>query len=134
LHHVTRIVCHGVLGLLLFAAGCKTVVRFATGTITSGGNPVAGAQNAAVGLVVDAVTDPGGTAAQSPKIITVLVPETGLQKVLPWREGMTVYTARRAAGLNRPPGPCNIERGDKQIPGTGQALLEPGDVLRFETP
>jgi hypothetical protein len=119
---------------LLFAAGCKTVVRFATGTITSGGNPVAGAQNAAVGLVVDAVTDPGGTAAQSPKIITVLVPETGLQKVLPWREGMTVYTARRAAGLNRPPGPCNIERGDKQIPGTGQALLEPGDVLRFETP
>ena len=134
LHYVKRIVCHGALGLLLFAAGCKTVVRFATGTITSGGNPVAGAQNAAVGLAVDVVTNPGDAAEQSPKIITVLVPETGLQKVVPWREGMTVYTARRAAGLNRPPGPCKIERGDEQILGTPQALLKPGDVLRFETP
>jgi hypothetical protein len=133
LHYVTRIVCHGALGLLLIfsAMGCKTVVRFATGTITSGGNPVAGAQNAAVGLAVDAVTNPGGEAAQAPQIITLLVPETGLQKVLPWREGMTVYTARRTAGLNRPPGPCKIERGDEQLDGTNKALLEPGDVLRF---
>jgi len=114
--------------------GCQTVVRFATGTITSGGNPVAGAQNAAVGLAVDVVTSPGGEAAAEPQIITVLVPETGLQKVLPWREGMTVYTARRTAGLNRPPGPCKIERGDEKIDGTPKALLEPGDVLRFISP
>jgi hypothetical protein len=114
--------------------GCKTVVRFATGTITSGGNPVAGAQNAAVGLAMDAVTDPGGTTTAEPQIITVLVPETGLQKVLPWREGMTVYTARRTAGLNRPPGPCKIERGDEQIDGTPKVILEPGDVLRFISP
>ena len=134
LHYVTRIVCHGALGLLLFAVGCKTVVRFATGTITSGGNPVAGAQNAAVGLAVDVATNPGGEAAQAPQIITVLVPETGLQKVVPWREGMTVYTARRTAGLNRPPGPCKIERGDEQLDGTNKALLEPGDVLRFVSP
>ena len=134
LHYVTRIVCHGALGLLLFAAGCKTVVRFATGTITSGGNPVAGAQNAAAGLAVDVVTNPGGEAAQASQIITVLVPETGLQKVVPWREGMTVYTARRAAGLNRPPGPCKIERGDEQLDGTNKAILEPGDVLRFVSP
>ena len=133
MHNVTRIVCHGALGLLLFAAGCKTVVRFATGTITSGGNPVAGAQNAVVGLAVDVVTNPGGEAAQAPQIITVLVPETGLQKVVPWREGMTVYTARRAAGLNRPPGPCKIERGDEQLDGTPKAILKPGDVLRFLT-
>ena len=136
MHYVTRIVCHGALGLLLLvaAAGCKTVVRFATGTITSGGNPVAGAQNAAVGLAMDAVTDPGGTTTAEPQIITVLVPETGLQKVLPWREGMTVYTARRTAGLNRPPGPCKIERGDEQIDGTPKVILEPGDVLRFISP
>ncbi|MDC0142921.1 hypothetical protein OAK45_00145 [Verrucomicrobia bacterium] len=134
MHYVTRIVCHGALGLLLFAVGCKTVVRFATGTITSGGNPVAGAQNAAVGLAVDVVTNPGGEAAQAPQIITVLVPETGLQKVVPWREGMTVYTARRTAGLNRPPGPCKIERGDERLEGTNKALLEPGDVLRFVAP
>lgn len=134
LHYVTRIVCHGALGLLLFAVGCKTVVRFATGTITSGGNPVTGAQNAVVGLAVDVATNPGGEAAQVPQIITVLVPETGLQKVVPWREGMTVYTARRTAGLNRPPGPCKIERGDEQLDGTNKALLEPGDVLRFVSP
>ena len=109
------------------------MVRFATGTITSGGNPVAGAQNAVVGLAVDVVTNPGGEAAQAPQIITVLVPETGLQKVVPWREGMTVYTARRAAGLNRPPGPCKIERGDEQLDGTPKAILKPGDVLRFLT-
>ena len=133
MHYVTRIVCHGALGLLLFAAGCKTVVRFATGTITSVGNPVAGAQNAAVGLAVDVVTNPGGEAAQAPQIITVLVPKTGLQKVVPWREGMTVYTARRTAGLNRPPGPCKIERGDEQLDGTPKAILKPGDVLRFLT-
>ena len=91
---------------------------------------MAGAQNAAVGLAVDVVTNPGGEAAQAPQIITVLVPETGLQKVVPWREGMTVYTSR----LNRPPGPCKIERGDEQLDGTNKALLEPGDVLRFVSP
>jgi len=95
---------------------------------------VAGAQNAAVGLAVDVATNPDGEAAQAPQIITVLVPETGLQKVLPWREGMTVYTARRTAGLNRPPGPCKIERGDEQIDGTPKVILEPGDVLRFISP
>ena len=95
---------------------------------------MAGSQNAAVGLAMDAVTDPGGTTTAEPQIITVLVPETGLQKVLPWREGMTVYTARRTAGLNRPPGPCKIERGDVQIDGTPKAILEPGDVLRFISP
>ena len=93
-----------------------------------------GAQNAAVGLAVDVVTNPGGEAAQVPQIITVLVPETGLQKVVSWREGMTVYTARRTAGLNRPPGLCKIERGDEQLDGTNKALLEPGDVLRFVSP
>ena len=91
---------------------------------------MAGAQNAAVGLAVDVATNPGGEAAQAPQIITVLVPETGLQKVVPWREGMTVYTAR----LNRLPGPCKIGRGDEQLDGTNKALLEPGDVLRFVSP
>ena len=69
------------------------MVRFATGTITSGGNPVAGAQNAAVGLAVDVATNPGEEAAQAPQIITVLVPETGLQKIVPWCEGMTAPPA-----------------------------------------
>ena len=95
---------------------------------------MAGAQNAAVGLAVDAATNPGGEAVQVPQIITVLVTETGLQKVVPWREGMTVYTARRTAGLNRPPGPCKIERGDEPLEGKNKALLEPGDVLRFVAP
>ena len=95
---------------------------------------MAGAQNAAVGLAVDVATNPDGEATQVPQIITVLVPETGLQKVVPWREGMTVYTARRTAGLNRPPGPCKIERGDEKLDGTNKALLEPGDVLRFVSP
>ena len=57
MHYVTCIVVRGLLLLVLLkVAGCKSaaghsvnaVGRFAVGTLTSGGNPVAGAQNAAI--------------------------------------------------------------------------------------
>ena len=127
MHHVTRIARRGVLGLLLLAllasVGCKSaaghtvnaVGRFAVGTLTSGGNPVAGAQSAALGTAIDVARDPKGEQFedQRPKIVTV-------------------YSARRAARLAGPVGQCLIERGDETVEANFKTVLERGDVLRFQ--
>ena len=141
MHHVTRIVCCGALSLLLFVAtGCGTVAkatgRFAVGTLTSGGSVTAGAQNAAVGAAVDLATQPRGEAAENvaPKIVTVYSAATGLQKIIPWREGLTVYSARRTAQMTGAVGLCQIERDDETLESNFRTTLEPGDVLRFHKP
>ena len=137
MHHVTSIVCYGALSLLLFAAtGCGTVAkatgRFAVGTLTSGGSVTDGAQNAAV----DLATQPKGGEAENdaPKIVTVYSAATGLQKIIPWREGLTVYSARRTAQMTGAVGLCQIERGDETLESNFRTTLEPGDVLRFHKP
>ena len=141
MHHVTSIVCCGALSLLLFVAiGCGTVAkatgRFAVGTLTSGGSVEVGAQNAAVGAAIDVATHPKGEAAENvaQKIVTVYSAATGLQKVIPWRKGLTVYSARRTARMTRAVGLCQIERGDETLESTFRTVLEPGDVLRFHKP
>ncbi|MDG2213775.1 MAG: hypothetical protein P8M70_08090 [Verrucomicrobiota bacterium] len=134
------------LGMLLvilhIVAGCKSgaghsvnaVGRFAAGTLTSGGNPVAGAQNAAIGTVIDVARDPKGKQIEErrPKIVTVYSERRGVQKVIPWKKGITVYSARRAAQLVGSVGKCEIERGDETLPGSFKTVLERGDVLRFQ--
>ncbi len=146
MHHVTRIARRGVLGLLLLAllaaAGCKSaaghtvnaVGRFAVGTLTSGGNPIAGAQSAALGTALDVARDPKGKQFedQRPKIVTVYAENRGVQKIIPWKEGMTVYSARRAARLTGRVGVCEIERGDETVKANFKTVLERGDVLRFQ--
>ena len=137
---------HSALGILLLAlyisAGCKTaaghsvnaVGRFAMGTLTSGGNPVAGAQNAAIGTAIDVVRDPKGKQIEErrPKIVTVYSERRGVQKVIPWKKGITVYSARRVAQLAGSVGKCEIERGDVILLGSFKTVLERGDVLRFQ--
>jgi len=140
LHHLKTIAGHTALILLLAlpAAGCRTVAkatgRFALGTLTSGGNPIAGAQNAALGATLDIATDPKGEleANQKPQIITLFSEADGVQKILPWIEGLTVYTARRTATIASVR--CEIERGDEILLGEPKTLLQPGDVLRFGKP
>jgi len=135
----------GLAALLLavcISAGCKSaaghsvnaVGRFAVGTLTSGGNPVAGVQNAAIGTVIDVARDPKGKQLKEsrPKIVTVYSERRGVQKVIPWRKGITVYSARRVAQLSGPVGKCEIERGDKTLAGSFKTVLERGDVLRFQ--
>ena len=141
MHHVTSIVCYGALSLLLFAAtGCGTVAkatgRFAVGTLAAGGSVTAGAQNAAVGAAVDLATQPKGGEEENaaPKIVTVYSAATGLQQVIPWRKGLTVYSARRTARMIGAVGLCQIERGDEILESTFRTVLEPGDVLRFHKP
>ena len=141
MHHVTSIVCCGALSLLLFVAtGCGTVAkatgRFAVGTLTSGGSVEVGAQNAAVGAAIDVAPHPKGEAAENvtQKIVTVCSAATGLQKGIPWRKGLTVYSARRTARMTGAVGLCQIERGDETLESTFRTVLEPGDVLRFHKP
>ena len=137
MHHVTRIVWCGALSLLLFVAtGCGTVAkaigRLAVGTLTSGGSVTVGAQNVAV----DLATQPkvGEVVNAAPKIVTVYSAATGLQKIIPWREGLTVYSARRTAQMTGAVGLCQIERGDETLESNYRTTLEPGDVLRFHKP
>ena len=104
------------------------------GTLTSGGNPVAGAQNAAIGTAIDVARDPKGKQIEErrPKIVTVYSERRGVQKVIPWKKGITVYSARRAAQLTGSVGKCEIERGDEILPGSFKTALERGDVLRLQ--
>ena len=97
---------------------------------------MAGAQNAAVGAAIDVATNPNGEEGGNvtPKIVTVYSVATGLQKVIPWREGLTVYSARRKAQMTGAVGPCKIERGDETFESTFRTVLEPGDVVRFNKP
>ena len=127
---------------LVAAASCKSaaghtvnaVGRFAVGTLTSGGNPVAGAQSAAIGTAIDVARDPKGEQFEDhrPKIVTVYSERRGVQKVIPWKKGLTVYTARRSARLAGYVGQSRIERGDETIAAGFKTVLEPGDVLRFQ--
>ncbi len=143
MHYVTCIVVRGLLLLVLLKeAGCKSaaghsvnaVGRFAVGTLTSGGNPVAGAQNAAIGTAIDVARDPKGKKFEDrrPRIVTIYSELRGVQKVIPWKKGITVYSARRAALLTGSVGKCEIERGDKILTGNFKTILERGDVLRFQ--
>ena len=69
---------------------------------------------------------------QRPKIVTVYSEKRGVQKVIPWKENLTVYSARRAARLTGPVGQCLIERGDETVKANFKTVLESGDVLRFQ--
>ena len=131
-----------LLLVLLKVAGCKSaaghsvnaVGRFAVGTLTSGGNPVAGAQNAAIGTAIDVARDPKGKKSDDrrPRIVTIYSELRGVQKVIPWKKGITVYSARRAALLTGSVGKCEIERGDEIMTANFKTILERGDVLRFQ--
>ena len=89
-----------------------------------------------IGAAVDVATDPKGEieANKIPQIVTVYAEAEGLQKVIPWKQGLTVYSASRLAKMKGAVGSCKIERGDETMAGNFQTVLEPGDVLRFGNP
>ena len=65
------------------------------------------------------------------KTITLINPETGERKVIPWKPGMTIYTARRKAGI-RPTGPPQLTRAGKLRPAKPATTLNAGDVVRWK--
>ena len=109
MHHVTRIARRGVFGLLLLAllaaVGCKSAAGHTRG---------------------EQLED------HRPKIVTVFSENRGVQRVIPGKENLPVYSARRAARLAGPVGRCLIERGDETVEANFKTVLERGDVLRFQ--
>ncbi|MFP6902637.1 MAG: M48 family metallopeptidase [Verrucomicrobiia bacterium] len=65
------------------------------------------------------------------KIITLIVPKTGARKVILWKPGMTIYTARRKAGI-RPSGPPQLTRAGKLRPAKPATTLKAGDIVRWK--
>jgi len=66
-----------------------------------------------------------------PKTITLIVPQTGERKVIPWKPGITIYTARRKAGI-RPIGPPQLTRAGKLRPAKPATTLKAGDVVHWK--
>ncbi len=65
------------------------------------------------------------------KTITLIHPKTGERKIIPWKSGMTIYTARRKAGI-RPTGLPQLTRAGKLRPANPATALQPGDVIRWK--
>ena len=65
------------------------------------------------------------------KVIMLEDPASGEQREVKWKPGLTVYSARRAAGINRAT-EAQIHRGSKILPGKPATGLQPGDVIRWK--
>ena len=68
---------------------------------------------------------------ENSKNITLINPKTGERKVVPWKPGMTIYTARRKAGI-RPTGTPQLTRAGKLRPAKPATTLKAGDVVRWK--
>ena len=107
--------------------------RFASASITSGGNFAGAATSTAIGTGIDIVSG----AAHGPtgkNFVTIINPETGIQQDLLWREGMNIYTARRTLAIKAAPKTYELLRGKKTIAATFDTILKPDDVVRWAKP
>ena len=68
---------------------------------------------------------------QISKTVTLIVPQTGARKVIPWKSGITIYTARRKAGI-RPTGLPQLTRAGKLRPAKPATTLKAGDVVHWK--
>ena len=107
--------------------------RFARASVTSGGNFAGAATSAAIGTGIDiaagAVTRP-----QTTELITLMHPTTGVAQDLIWREGMNIYTARRALYIRSAPSTFELIRNNKTLTAKFDTTLLPGDIVHFPKP
>ena len=68
---------------------------------------------------------------QISKTVTLIVPQTDSRKVIPWKPGITIYTARRKAGI-RPTGLPQLTRAGKLRPAKPATTLKAGDVVHWK--
>jgi hypothetical protein len=71
------------------------------------------------------------------KTITLIVPQTGERKVVSWKPGMNIYTARRKAGMTNNAGqvgPPQLTRAGKLRPAKPATTLKAGDVVGLLAP
>jgi len=59
-------------------------------------------------------------------------PVSGVVKRVPWVPALTLYSARRKAGLDRVPNAATVERRGRTISGKRGTALQPGDVVRWK--
>ena len=127
------------LTLLLFWTGCTSSMakhtiratgRFARASVTSGGNFAGATTSTAIGTGIDiasgAVTHPKTTG-----LSTLGQSRTGVAQDLIWREGMNIYTARRALDIRSAPANFELIRNNKTLTATFDTALQPGDVVRW---
>jgi len=67
-----------------------------------------------------------------PKTVTLIDPVNGVAKKVPWVPALTLYSARRKAGLSRVPNTATVERRGRAISGKHGTALQPGDVVRWK--
>jgi len=67
-----------------------------------------------------------------PRTVTLIDPVSGVAKKVPWVPALTLYSARRKAGLNRVPNTATVERRGRVISGKRGTALQPGDVVRWK--
>ena len=67
-----------------------------------------------------------------PRTVTLVDPMSGVAKKVPWVPALTLYSARRKAGLNRVPNTATVERRGRVISGKRGTALQPGDVVRWK--
>ena len=125
-------------GFLTGSIGCLSVAqhsikatgRFASAAITSGGNLTGAATSTAIGTAIDVAVG-AATKPAAASVVTLIEVPTGIERVVPWKEGLTAYTARRDAALNTAPVAYEVLRGSKTLPAAVGTVLKPGDVLRL---
>jgi predicted Zn-dependent protease len=66
------------------------------------------------------------------RTVTLISPSDGEPALVRWKPELTLYSARRSAGLNQVPAGATIQRAGKTIPGQPTTVLQPGDVVRWK--
>jgi len=140
------IVAHAACWILvLCGTGCtasmakKTIRatgRFARASVVSGGNFAGAATSTAIGTGIDIAAGAAGAATRgaAAQLVTLIHPTTGVAQDLIWREGMNIYTARRALAIRSAPATFELIRGKKTLLATFDTILQPGDVVRWMKP
>ena len=104
--------------------------RFARASVTSGGNFAGAATSAAIGTGID-IAAGAATRPKTTELITLMHPTTGVAQDLIWREGMNIYTARRALNIRSAPPTFELIRNNKTLTATYDTTLQPGDVIQW---
>ena len=130
------------LTLLLFWTGCTSSMakhtiratgRFARASVTSGGNFAGAATSTAIGTGID-IASRAVTHLKTTELITLVHPATGVAQDLIWREGMNIYTARRALDIRSAPANFELIRNNKTLTAKFDTALLPDDIVHFPKP
>ena len=82
-----------------------------------------------IDIATGAVTHPKTT-----ELITLVHPKTGVAQDLIWREGMNIYTARRALDIRFAPSTFKLIRNNKTLTAKFDTALQAGDIVHFQKP